>query len=109
MFYFGREMMRTSIRGAATWRSRTVKRFPNEPRNMDAYEALERIAATIDDVPDALFTRLQNSMGQIAECGEGNPEELWGDMLRSIGFYSNPKDATVLIKQFLARYERAMA
>ena len=75
----------------AEWRREKAQHYPNEERNLEAAAILDRLAATVDAIPQDVFVAL-------SELGPNVDDDLldveqWTEMLRDVGFQSAPKNA----------------
>ena len=95
----------TDIACESAWRSGKQDEFPNDKRNGEAVEILDRIEATIGDIPADLLLRYQAVWATEEHC----VGEAWSQTLRGVGFYSEPVSAQALIEQFLADIEPEIA
>ena len=59
-----RGWLRQAIENTADWRRRTAEQYPDDNRNIEAAEELERLAGTVDDIPEALLRRVRRGIGE---------------------------------------------
>src|ERR1700731_4157149 len=84
----------------AEWRREKAKQYPNEERNLEAAAVFDRMAATVDAIPQDVFVAL-------SELGPNVDDDLldverWTEMLRDVGFQSAPKNAEDFVRSFIA-------
>jgi len=84
----------------AEWRREKAQHYPNEERNLEAAAILDRLAATVDAIPQDVFVAL-------SELGPNVDDDLldveqWTEMLRDVGFQSAPKNAEDFVRSFIA-------
>jgi hypothetical protein len=77
-----------------------AQHYPNEERNLEAAAILDRLAATVDAIPQDVFVAL-------SELGPNVDDDLldveqWTEMLRDVGFQSAPKNAEDFVRSFIA-------
>lgn len=101
-----REALAEAILDTARWRREKATEFPNDGRNRSAAELLERIAATVSDVPAGL-------MQQYAEAWHGEAafriSEAQFTSLRHVGFSGADDNATGLVEHLLRQVADAPA
>lgn len=90
--------LKEEFKGQAEWRREKAAEYPEDPRNLEAAELFDKLAATADAIPQALL-HAYGALDDWRDC-----PELWGDHLRAVGFHAHPADAT----QFLADYIEAV-
>jgi hypothetical protein len=84
----------------AEWRREKAQHYPAEERNLEAAAILDRLAATVDAIPQDVFVAL-------SELGPNVDDDLldveqWTEMLRDVGFQSAPKNAEDFVRSFIA-------
>jgi len=93
-----RGALKAELLEGARWRRAKAAEFPNDDRNLPAAEMLERVAATVDDVPD-------NLMRQYGEAWHpeisAKTSEVQSVLMRDIGFRSATDSAAKLIEHLL--------
>jgi hypothetical protein len=90
--------LKAQLEDQAEWRRRKAIEYPDDRRNLDAAEEYERLAKTVQAIPDDLLVAY-------SEAFEGAPDsERFEEMLKDIfrGFF-DPTDATELVRSFLDR------
>jgi hypothetical protein len=91
------ELLKVEFLNTAEWRRQKAAEYPDDKRNLEAADLLERLAETVDQVEPALLQAY-------VELWEDAPEaEALSDMLREIGFYTAPKTATEFVAAFISR------
>jgi hypothetical protein len=93
---WNRKLLKDQLEDQAEWRRRKAVEYPDDRRNLDSAEEYERLAKTVQDIPDDLLVAY-------SEAFEDAPDsERWQEMLKDIfrGFF-DPADATELVQGFL--------
>src|ERR1700730_6232316 len=91
-----RQMLKAELGETAEWRQRKAVEYPDDRRNLDAAEEYERLAKTVQNVPDDLLVAY-------SEAFEDAPDsERWQEMLKDIfrGF-ADFADAAELVQAFV--------
>jgi hypothetical protein len=98
-----RQMLKAELEETAEWRRRKAVEYPDDRRNLDAAEEYERLAKTVQNLPDDLLVAY-------SEAFEDAPDsERWQEMLKDIfrGF-ADFDNATELVQAFVdAKREEA--
>ena len=94
-----REMLRLDILGTAYWRSENARQFPDDARNDEAEDLLEKLEASVSEVDDELLTAWLDLFQDQTERDMAE----WHDELRRVGFQSFPSSAADLVRAFIAR------
>jgi hypothetical protein len=96
------EMVGYNVEGTAEWRRRKAEEFPQDTRNLEASEQLERLAAEIGELEGSeIETQISELQEQISDpdiwisFGEDVSSEL-----RSIGFNNGCSNATEFLKWY---------
>src|SRR5580700_7983784 len=97
--------LREDFERQAEWRREKVKEYPDDKRNLEAIEILERLAGTADDCPHEVIA----VSGEFFEEDGGSLQasEKWSEMMRQIGFDWEPKDAEAFCREFIANMLKA--
>lgn len=94
-----RSVLETEFFRRAEWRRRRAEQVPQEAaRNFEAARLLEKLASSLDEVPDELMKLFALHWGA-GEDGSGNIAKL-EEEVRRVGFSMSPKDATEFVKVF---------
>jgi hypothetical protein len=93
-----RELLKPELEDQAEWRRHKAVEYLADHRNLDAAEENERLAKTVQDIPDHLLVAYSEAFENLPDS------EHWQEMLKDIfrGFF-DPADATELVESFLAR------
>src|ERR1700730_6347112 len=98
-----RQMLKAELGETAEWRQRKAVEYPDDRRNLDAAEEYERLAKTVQNVPDDLLVAY-------SEAFEDAPDsERWQELLKEIfrGF-ADFANAAELVQAFVdAKREEA--
>jgi hypothetical protein len=95
---WNRELLKDQLEVQAEWRRRKAVEYPDDRRNRDAAKEYERLAKTVQNIPDDLLVAY-------SEAFEDAPDsERFEEMLKDIfrGFFA-PADATEFVQSFLDR------
>lgn len=93
------ELIVFNVENTAYWRRQTAERFPEDHRNVEAAEILERLAPELRAIEG---TALHGRIAQFAEKDEdGNFSSILSEMLRAIGFQSFPLSGNDFLDEFL--------
>jgi hypothetical protein len=95
-FPYDPELLRMDFLSTAEWRQRKADEHPDDTRNHEAAEMLERLAATVDAVEPAVL----NAYGELFE--DAQDSEAHSEILRTIGFSYWPKSASAFVKDYVA-------
>ena len=85
----GHVELRDDFKEQAEWRREKAKQYPDDSRHLEAAAIFDRLAATIDAIPQDVFvafTKLEVNDGLL-------DVERWTEMLRDVGFGSSPETA----------------
>jgi HAMP domain-containing protein len=91
-----RGWLRQATKNTADWRRRTAEQYPDDNRNIEAAEELERLAGTVDDIPEALLR--QYAEGSENESASFSLSEIESECLRRIGFSDSWASAAKLVE-----------
>lgn len=92
-----REGLRVDFKETARWRRETAIEYPNDRRNLEAAQSLERLATTVDQI-DA---RLLAVYGEEFDYRDAQTTELRSELLRQIGFSTDYETATDFVQAFI--------
>jgi hypothetical protein len=73
-----------------------AEQYPHDGRHLEAAEAYDRLAATVDDVPADLLTAYWGSFDEFYEV------EVLRQMIKDV-FDSGPSTATEFVREFVSR------
>ena len=80
-------------------RREMAKEYPADERNLNAASAFDRLAATVDAIPQDVF----EAYSELGGVHDGLLDvERWTEMLRDVGFNSAPETAEDFIRSFIA-------
>jgi hypothetical protein len=86
----GHVELRDDFKEQAEWRREKAEQYPDDKRHLEAATIFDRLAATIDAIPQDVFIAFSKL------------EVRWTEMLRDVGFGSSPKSAEELVRSFIA-------
>ena len=94
----GRLELRDDFKEEAEWRREKAKQFPDDKRDLEAAAIFDRLAATVDAIPQDVFIAFSK-----LEVNDGLLDvERWTEMLRDVGFALSPKTAEEFVRSFIA-------
>jgi hypothetical protein len=96
----GRLELRDVFKEQAEWRREKAKQHPNDERNLKAAAIFDRLAATVDAIPQDVFL-VFSDLGPDVDDGLLDVER-WTEMLRDVGFSSSPETAEDFVRSFIA-------
>ena len=97
------ELIVFTVESTAEWRRRTVERFPEDHRNVEAAGILERLAPELRALEG---TALHERVARLAEEDEdGNFSGILSELLRTVGFGSFPPSGKDLLDEFVFNLE----
>lgn len=102
-----RSELSITLQATAWWRRQKAEEFPTDGRNAEAAELLDRIAGTVDEVPDDLWREYESAaeddyvLTRTMECQS--------EQLREIGFHSEYQSATKLIESIVDKIRELKA
>ena len=91
----GRSELRDDFKEQADWRRETAKQHPDDKRHLEAAAIFDRLAATVDAIPQVAFSKLEVDDGLL-------DVERWTEMLRDVGSGLSPKTAEEFVRSFIA-------
>jgi hypothetical protein len=94
----GRLELQDCFKEQAEWRREKAERYPDDKRYLEAAAIFDRLAATVDAIPQDLFRAF-------SEPGVNDgllDVERWTEMLRDVGFGWTPKSAEEFVRSFIA-------
>ncbi|MCH8917264.1 MAG: hypothetical protein IIC52_04330 [Proteobacteria bacterium] len=95
------EVLETGFLSTAEWRRQKAEEFPDDSRNLEAAEDLERLAASIGGMNTSIFAAyvdLHNDEDTAIEISM-----LEDEMRKGIGFHSSFATAEDFIKEVVAK------
>src|SRR5690242_16821633 len=94
----GRVELQDDFKEQSGWRREKAAQDPNDKRHLEAAAIFDRLAATVDAIPQDIFLAFSK-----CEVNDGLLDvERWTEMLRDVGFGSSPKSAEEFIRSFIA-------
>ena len=106
------ELIGYQVQSTAYWRRNKAAQFPDDPRNLEAAEELERLAEQIEKLEDSeIHKRLRDVCDRFTAVDNGDgwyhiSEEVSAE-LRSIGFRSGYETGEQFLKWFCEVLEEA--
>ena len=92
----GRLELRDNFKEEAEWRRENAKQSPDEERYLAAAAIFDRLAATVDAIPQDVFTAFSK-----LEVDDGLLDvERWTE-IRDVGFGLSPKTAEEFVRSFI--------
>jgi hypothetical protein len=82
---------------AAEWRRQKAVEYPHDKRNLEAAEILERLAASADQIEPQLLSVYEDMWVDFRAA------EVQTEMLRQVGLYFWPDNATEFLREFLTK------
>ena len=83
----------------AEWRREKARQYPNEEHNLEAAAIFDRLAATVDAIPQDVFVALS----ELGNVDDGLLDvERWTEMLCDVAFSSSPETAEDFVRSFIA-------
>jgi hypothetical protein len=91
--------LRDDFKEQAEWRREKAKQNPDDKRHLEAATICDRLAATVDAIPEDVFL----AFSECPDVDDGLLDvERWAEMLRYVGFGSSPKSAEDFVRSFIA-------
>ena len=94
-----RETLQTDFENQAEWRWEKAVEQPDDLRNVEAAETLEKLAESVGDVPAETIDTYKE-LWENNDAGF-NRSELHSEMMREIGFSYAPSSAEEFVKDFI--------
>jgi hypothetical protein len=94
---FQLDLLRTEFLNTADWRRQKAIEHPDDKRNEEAAQLLERLATTVEQVEAHLIKAFYELREDSREAEE------YSEMLRKVGFHWGPKTATEFVRDFIGR------
>ena len=95
----GHVELRDDFKEQAEWRREKAKQSPDEERYLAAAAIFDRLAATVDAIPQDVFI----TFSEHPQIADGLLDvERWTEMLRAVGFGSSPETAEEFVRSFIA-------
>ena len=96
----GQLELQDDFKEQAASRREKAERYPDDKRHLEAAAIFDRLAATVDAIPQDVFVAF-------SELGPNVDDDLldverWTEMLRDVGFQSAPKNAEDFVRSFIA-------
>ena len=90
--------LRDDFKEQAEWRRAKAEQYPDDKRHLEAAAIFDRLAATVDAIPQDLFIAFSK-----LEVDDGLLDvERWTEVLRDVGFGSSPETAEDFVRSFIA-------
>jgi hypothetical protein len=94
----GHVELRDDFKEQAEWRREKAKQYPDDERQLEAAAIFDRLAATVDDIPQDTFSTFSTP-----DVNDGLLDvERWTEMLRDVGFGLSPKSSEEFVRAFIA-------
>ena len=95
---WNRKLLKDQLEDQAEWRRRKAVEYPDDRRNRDAAEEYDRLAKTVQNIPDDLLVAYSEAFE------DARDSERFEEMLKGIfrGFFA-PADTTEFVQSFLDR------
>ena len=95
----GRLELQDDFKEQAEWRREKAKQYPDDKRHLEAAAIFDRLAATVDAIPQDVFIAFSK-----LEVDDGLLDvERWTAMLRDVGFGLSPKTAEEFVRRWPTR------
>ena len=94
----GRLELRDDFKEQAEWRREKAEQHPDDKRQPEAAAIFDRLAATVDAIPQDVFIAFSKLEVDDAPLDV----ERWTEMLRDVGFGLSPKTAEEFVRSFIA-------
>jgi hypothetical protein len=96
----GRLELRDDFKEEAEWQREKAKQYPHDERYLGAAAIFDRLAATVDNIPQDAFLAFSEPGPDVTD-GFLDVER-WTEILREVGFGSSPETAEDLVRSFIA-------
>lgn len=96
----GRQDLQDVFKEQAEWRREKAKQHLNDERSLKAAAIFERLAASVDAIPQDIFVAFSEPGPEVSD-GLLDVER-WTEMLRDIGFSASPETAEDFLRSFIA-------
>ena len=94
----GRLELQDDFKEQAEWRREKAEQYPDDKRHLEAAAIFDRLAATVDGIPQDVFRAFSKS-----GVNDGLLDvERWTEMLHDVGFGLSPKTAEDFVRSFVA-------
>jgi hypothetical protein len=94
----GQLELQDDFKEQAAWRREKAERYPDYKRHLEAAAIFDRLAATVDAIPQDVFRTFSES-----DVNDGLLDvERWTQMLCDVGFGSSPETAEDFVRSFIA-------
>src|SRR5262245_34220156 len=94
-----RTLLRLMFHHMADFRRHKAKDQPDDIRNLTAVAILERLALSVEDIPDEIIARY----AELAIADEGTIAELENEKCAAAGFYEWPNSAEDFVNEIIAQ------
>jgi len=92
-----RQELKEEFEREADWRREKAVEYPEDERNLESAAEYDRLAATVDVVPDELIVAYR-------ECFDDERDvELHQELMKSVFHCGAPPSATEFLKRFISR------
>ena len=88
-------LIERDFRASARWRREKAVEYPSDKRNLEAAVLLDRLADTVKEIEPSLLAAWR-------ELYDESDIETWNEMIHQVGFYSDSKNATEFVQDFVA-------
>jgi hypothetical protein len=92
--------LKDAVASTLDWRQGKAAEFPDDSRNVEAVQILERLSGSLDEIDKAAW-KFYGSLMWTPEVSEALSETL-----REVGFHRWPKDATALLSDLFQKLGR---
>lgn len=99
------DFLRDDFSDTARWRREKAVEYPDDRRNFEAAELLERLANWASAVPAGMLTDLE----LYSETDGFRFSEVWSESLRAVGFRAMPDTAEEFVEDVLHELRREIA
>lgn len=96
----GRRDLYDVFKEQAEWQREKAKQHVNDERNLKVAAIFDRLAASVDTIPQDIFVAFSELGPEVAD-GLLDVER-WTEMLRDVGFSASPETAEDFLRSFIA-------
>jgi hypothetical protein len=89
------EDLKELFESQAAWRREKAAQYPEDKRNQEAAEILDRLAATVADIPPDVLEAYYELFDDVRDT------EVEQEMLKQVGFSSAPRNAEQFVRDFI--------
>ena len=90
-----RMLLRHEFCATADWRLEKANQYPSDSRNRQSAKLLEKLAATIEEIPSSIFDVYRAMFRDVSDS------ERHSELLVEVGFSWHPDDATEFVRRFI--------